>query len=430
MRLLVTGRDRLPRLAATTLLRERGHEVVALARPGAGARGARAGARRRRARRRRPARRAASSRAATRSCTSPACPTPRARAPTRPARCARTPARRSTCSRAAPSTARCSSTPRPRAGATPPDPYAISKRLGEEACRLHPARSDRRPPRRRSSGPARCAGRARPGRSPRSPPARSTARPITIPGNPARTRDFLYVDDLVDGLERLVALKGPSGTSPSVRRAAGSTRRCSRPRGWSSRPPASTSPIELPGGELPPGENDSHTPASAGAATRVGRPAAARSGRLVCRLAPPPSRCSRPRPSLTRSPSGSRAGRGPGMELALLPPARRRRRRARRARSAPSPTASRTAGRCSPSRRSRGRAASTCASTGSTTRRARGSSAARGSPRRSARRSSRSTSTSRRRPRSSARRAASTRTPSRRSSTTSPRRARATASRR
>ncbi len=56
----------------------------------------------------------------------------------------------------------------------PPDPYAMSKRLGENACRFHPAR----PPScasRRCSAPGRSRGRAPPARSPRSPRGRSRA---------------------------------------------------------------------------------------------------------------------------------------------------------------------------------------------------------------------------------------------------------------
>ena len=44
-------------------------------------------------------------------------------------------------------------------------------------------------------------------------------RPITIPGDPHRTRDFLYVDDLVDGLERLIA--GAASTRRSSGRGSG-----------------------------------------------------------------------------------------------------------------------------------------------------------------------------------------------------------------
>ena len=43
--------------------------------------------------------------------------------------------------------------------------------------------------------------------------------PIAIPGDPKRTRDFLYVDDLVAGLERLVAEAG-------ARRSEGSGVEC------------------------------------------------------------------------------------------------------------------------------------------------------------------------------------------------------------
>ena len=113
----------------------------------------------------------------------------RARA-TPPGPCARTPAPPSTCSRAARSTAPGSSTPRPCAAAVdpPPDPYALSKRLGENVCRLHPAPADGRA--------AHVGVRPRPARG-RAPPARSPwfaaqgarGRADRDPGGPApRTR--------------------------------------------------------------------------------------------------------------------------------------------------------------------------------------------------------------------------------------------------
>jgi nucleoside-diphosphate-sugar epimerase len=80
-------------------------------------------------------------------------------------------------------------------------------------------------------------------------------RPIVIPGNPARTRDFVYVDDLVDGLERLAG-EGPwdavlhagSGTATSLEDAA---RLVLAAVGGEEA-------LELPGGTLPPGEDLSY----------------------------------------------------------------------------------------------------------------------------------------------------------------------------
>jgi nucleoside-diphosphate-sugar epimerase len=80
-------------------------------------------------------------------------------------------------------------------------------------------------------------------------------RPISIPGNPRRTRDFLYVDDLVDGIERLVAegdwpalLYAGSGVATPLEEAA---RLAVTAAG-------SNVPIQTPGGTLPPGEDDSY----------------------------------------------------------------------------------------------------------------------------------------------------------------------------
>src|SRR5919201_4331595 len=85
----------------------------------------------------------------------------------------------------------------------PPDEYALSKRLGEEVCRLHRARATVV---RFTSvyGPGQVAWEGATGAI-----AVFTARaledaPIVIPGDPQRRRDFLYVDDAIAALERLV----------------------------------------------------------------------------------------------------------------------------------------------------------------------------------------------------------------------------------
>ena len=133
-----------------------------------------------------------------------------------------------------------------------PDPYAISKRLGEEACRLHPARSVVV---RLASifGPGQVAWEGATGAIAAFAARAIDGRPITIPGDPRRTRDFLYVDDLIDGLERLPApssdpLYAGSGTDTALEDAARLVVEVA----------GSDIPIELTGGELPPGENDSH----------------------------------------------------------------------------------------------------------------------------------------------------------------------------
>ena len=79
--------------------------------------------------------------------------------------------------------------------------------------------------------------------------------PIVIYGDPERTRDFLFVDDAV-GVFEDIAQEGrwnetvpvASGVATSLRRAAELVREAA----------GSSSPIETPGGELPPGENQSY----------------------------------------------------------------------------------------------------------------------------------------------------------------------------
>ena len=93
------------------------------------------------------------------------------------------------------------------AAVPPPDAYAMSKRLGEEACRAHPARATVV---RLTSvfGPGQVTWEGATGAIAAFTARALEGRPIVIPGDPSRTRDFVYVDDLVDGLERL-AQDGP-----------------------------------------------------------------------------------------------------------------------------------------------------------------------------------------------------------------------------
>jgi nucleoside-diphosphate-sugar epimerase len=76
-----------------------------------------------------------------------------------------------------------------------------------------------------------------------------------IPGDPQRSRDFLYVDDLVPALERIAAdsrwnevLTLASGVSTPLLHAAELVRDAA----------GSSAPIETPGGNLPAGENESY----------------------------------------------------------------------------------------------------------------------------------------------------------------------------
>jgi UDP-glucose 4-epimerase len=132
-----------------------------------------------------------------------------------------------------------------------PDPYAISKRLGEEACRLHPARSAIV---RLASvfGPGQVAWEGATGAIAAFAARAIDGRPITIPGQPERTRDFLYVDDLVDGLEHVsesseVLYAGSGADTPLIDAARLVVELA-----------GSDIAIETPGGDLPPGENESH----------------------------------------------------------------------------------------------------------------------------------------------------------------------------
>src|SRR3954464_9319337 len=132
----------------------------------------------------------------------------------------------------------------------PPDAYGLSKRLGEEACRHHAARSAVA---RLTSvfGPGQVAWEGATGAIAAFARRALEHRPIVIPGDPERVRDFVYVDDMVLALEAVAlqsrwgeALTLASGTPTPLLRAARLT--CDAAR--------SSVPIETPGGELPPGE--------------------------------------------------------------------------------------------------------------------------------------------------------------------------------
>ncbi len=259
MRLLVTGATGYLGWRATVLLRERGHAVTALARPGA------------------------RDRAAARTLDTVACdagdPTARdlvagheavlhfaglpdpARAREDPAAAVRANAGTTlnlleACAHHGAALVYPSSV---RAAVEPaPDPYAASKRLGEEACRLHAAPTTVV---RLASvfGPGQVAWEGATGAIAAFAARALEGRPIVIPGRPDRTRDFLYVDDLVEGLERLLCagawgtvLTAASGVSTPLAEAA-----------QAARDAAGTGvEIELPGGDLPAGENESYAPSA------------------------------------------------------------------------------------------------------------------------------------------------------------------------
>ena len=143
----------------------------------------------------------------------------------------------------------------------PPDVYALSKRLGEEACRLHPAPAAVL---RLTSvfGPGQVAWEGATGAIAIFAARALEGAPIVIPGDPQRVRDFVYVDDVVAGMERVAAqgrwgetLTLASGSPASLVRAAELVRQAAK----------SSSPIETPGGNLPSGENESYEAGADGA---------------------------------------------------------------------------------------------------------------------------------------------------------------------
>jgi nucleoside-diphosphate-sugar epimerase len=136
----------------------------------------------------------------------------------------------------------------------PPDPYAHSKRLGEEACRLHEAPTLVV---RLTSvyGPGQVAWEGATGAIASFAACALAGEPIVIAGDPERRRDFVYVDDALAAIEALV-VEGrwnetvliACGRATPLRVAAELVRDAA----------GSPSPIETPGGELPAGENESY----------------------------------------------------------------------------------------------------------------------------------------------------------------------------
>jgi UDP-glucose 4-epimerase len=136
----------------------------------------------------------------------------------------------------------------------PPDPYALSKRLGEEACRLH--RADTAVVRLPSVfGPGQVAWEGATGAIAAFARRAIEGEAIVIPGDPRRTRDFVYVDDVMLGLEALLAerrfnqtLAVAADEPTPLLRAAELVRDAL----------GSDVEIQLPGGDLPPGEDLSY----------------------------------------------------------------------------------------------------------------------------------------------------------------------------
>jgi len=145
-----------------------------------------------------------------------------------------------------------------RAAALPlPDAYALSKRLGEEVCRLHGARSAVV---RLTSvfGPGQVAWEGATGAISRFAACALRGEPIVIPGDPHRSRDFVLADDLVPALERIVA-DGRWGETVTL--ARGEPTPLLRAAELVVTATGGGSAVETPGGELAPGENESYAAA-------------------------------------------------------------------------------------------------------------------------------------------------------------------------
>jgi nucleoside-diphosphate-sugar epimerase len=136
----------------------------------------------------------------------------------------------------------------------PPDPYAMSKRLGEHACRLHEAAATVV---RLTSvfGPGQVAWEGATGAIAAFAARAIDEEPIVIPGDPRRTRDFLYVDDLIPALERIAA---ESRWNQTLTLGSGVHTPLVEAAELVVKTVGSDAPIETPGGDLAPGENESY----------------------------------------------------------------------------------------------------------------------------------------------------------------------------
>jgi UDP-glucose 4-epimerase len=136
----------------------------------------------------------------------------------------------------------------------PPDAYAISKQLGEKVCRLHPARTLVA---RFTSvfGPGQVAWEGATGAIASFAARALAGEPIVIAGDPERRRDFVYVDDALGAVEELAfaddwdeTILVARGEGTPLREAAELVRDAV----------GGGVEIQTPGGDLPPGENDSY----------------------------------------------------------------------------------------------------------------------------------------------------------------------------
>ena len=152
----------------------------------------------------------------------------------------------------------------------PPDAYAISKRLGELVCALHSARTAVV---RLTSvfGPGQLASEGATGAVAVFAARALAGERIVIPGNPERTRDFVYVDDLAPAFESIPlggrwgeTLTLATGAAVSVRRVAELVVEAA----------GSSAPIDTPGGRLARGEDESYEAVSSPGLAFTPRPLA------------------------------------------------------------------------------------------------------------------------------------------------------------
>jgi UDP-glucose 4-epimerase len=136
----------------------------------------------------------------------------------------------------------------------PPDVYALSKRLGEYACRLHPAPATVV---RLTSvfGPGQVAAEGATGAISSFAGNALAGRPIVIDGDPGRTRDFVYVDDVVPAFEAIVR---DGLWNETVTLAGGRPASLLHAAELVVAALGKPVPIETPGGTLAPGENESY----------------------------------------------------------------------------------------------------------------------------------------------------------------------------
>lgn len=142
-----------------------------------------------------------------------------------------------------------------RAGLEPlPDAYAISKRLGEEVCRAHAAPATVL---RLTSvfGIGQDARAGATGAIARFAACALDGEPIVIPGDPERGRDFVFADDLAPALEQ-IASEGL--WNETITLARGRVTPLSHAAELVLRAAGSSTPVVTPGGELPPGENETY----------------------------------------------------------------------------------------------------------------------------------------------------------------------------